>query len=196
MSVYVIGAGPTQIGGRNLLRNTSGEWKEHKIQSWGDRFFDIVMDGNPNLVIGDRITLQVDVDHIDSGGNDRNDVFLRIFFCAEDGSYTAEAHTKSIYVGQQAHFVIPGFVIPDKTTHFMIVLAHNVALIPTVRYRRWMLSKGSVPMDWTPAPEDILDRLAALEAAAGITHEPPAIYDGPEIMDDTAYPAGGGNSSP
>lgn len=51
------------------------------------------------------------------------------------------------------------------------------------------LERGNVATDWSPAPKDIMDRLATLEAAAGITHDPPQV-EGPEIMDEPADAGG------
>ena len=59
----------------------------------------------------------------------------------------------------------------------------------------WSLVKGNVLTDWTPAPEDIESRLAAIEAKLGITADPPVI-DGPEMEEmnmDENHVGGGYN---
>lgn len=50
-----------------------------------------------------------------------------------------------------------------------------------VTYWHPKIEIGNVATEWSPAPEDIFDRMAALEAKIGITYEPPIVED-PEIM--------------
>lgn len=84
-----------------------------------------------------------------------------------DGSYTTVFTPSSDWVGGKSWLV---FHYPE-----------NIKTTSTIT--KIKLELGTVATDWSLAPEDILSRLAALEAAAGITYEPPQI-DGPEIMDD------------
>lgn len=79
---------------------------------------------------------------------------------------------------------------PDSPEGIRIYMPCGGGSLGTVQTCGFQLERGTVATDWTLSVEDIFARLAALEAAVGITADPPEI-DGPDIMDDPADTAGG-----
>lgn len=181
--------GPVQIGGRNFILNSEKDvvvnaktGHEYHLSPWAT-------DKIPAME-GRKVTLSFDYE-----ASDDADISLlfQLHIYKPDEAYIAISDLIQLSPSKRGHYentINMFFSEYSPNTYLLASCPPEYANIGSVTIRNLKLEAGSMATDWTPAPEDILSRLAALEAAAGITYEPP-VYDGPETMDESADHAGG-----
>lgn len=184
--------GAVQLGGRNLFGFNKGIYT-----LYGECKYDHDINGVQITKLGSAGTLygirygNLGFDGVNGWYTASGEIYsassIRVLFSICDGGFESfdvtSAPKKFIYCTYVSEYYgEPGDVLYNGFFNVYSDVAGENIYIKNLKIER-----GNVATDWSLAPEDILSRLAALEAAAGITYEPP-VYDGPEIMDE---PMGG-----
>ena len=176
--------GNVQIGGVNLLRNSDFL---DGIKHWGGTRGAIAVDTQNNeKVLKFTANSENGAHYITQsiGIFEKGDVFtLSAWLCAEEaklqlcgeisGSDPYEMHFTPIVIVNGWTRVVYTFQITGATgTNLMLSclrFTESEGINGKVAYLYHpKLERGNVATDWTPAPEDILSRLAAIEAKNGI----------------------------
>ena len=144
-----------EIGGRNLLRNTSDEWMS---ATWAGYSYNIISSApikNYGLNVGDSITFSLDIKS-DSGYK-----FGARIILSDSNAMTNRLIDKygSIRIQNGTGRSSVTVTIPENATHMWLYLgmheAGSVTVNHTEQYKCLKLEKGTVATDWTPAPEDL-----------------------------------------
>ena len=142
------------VGGTNLLRKTSNEWKTWTGTGWAN---DVVDAGSINLDAG-TYTFRVEIDNT---GNTQRRVHAEAYVFSESRSLDqiAKSYTQTFVNARSKGYATITFTI-DKPLTDVRIHPHAAADSPitstvTVKWRREKLEKGNVATDWSPAPEDL-----------------------------------------
>lgn len=141
------------IGGINLAKNTSNEWKTWTGTGWAN---DTVDAGPINLDAG-TYTFRVEIDNT---GNTQRRVHAEAYVKFEKKflSQIATSYTQVFVNAGSKGYATVTFTI-DRPLTDVIIHPHAAGDSPipstvTIKWRREKLEKGNVPTDWSPAPED------------------------------------------
>ncbi|MCL8203761.1 hypothetical protein M5361_00705 [Ligilactobacillus agilis] len=150
-----------KIGGTNLLRKTSNEWKTWTGTGWANNTVDA---GPINLEPG-TYTFRAEIDNT---GNTQRGVHTEAYVDSEKKflDQIAKSYTQTFVNAGSKGYVTITFTIDRPLTDVRIhPHAAKDSPIPstvTVKWRREKLEKGNVATDWSPAPEDEIERVSQL----------------------------------
>lgn len=149
------GTGDVKIGGTNLLKGSHKEPTSVSVSQWNYVIHKIDSLSYYGVLPGDSITLSFEV-------SDANyPVKAQIRFHESDGSLTIlVVDGNSVQNGKT--FV--SAKVPDNAVFMQALANYNVNDALSMKICHEKLERGNVPTDWSPAPEDIESRLAAIEA--------------------------------
>ena len=130
---------------------------------------------------------------VDKLNIDGEGLYLHISYFTAEKTFIRKdfvnTHIVTDYIDHVSLLSIP----PNGAKYFIGgVITHNGGELSDESLK---IEIGNVPTQWTPAPEDILSRLEAIEAKLNITSDP-AVADGPGLEEDMSaekIPSGGGN---
>lgn len=141
------------VGGTNLLRKTSNEWKTWTGTGWANNTVD---GGHINLEPG-TYTFRAEIDNT---GNTQRGIHVELYVGTEKTflDQIAKSYTKTIVNAGAKGYVTTMFTI-DRPLTDVAIHPHTAVNSPipstvTIKWRREKLEKGNVPTDWSPAPED------------------------------------------
>ncbi|MGI8353316.1 gp58-like family protein, partial [Niallia circulans] len=136
-----------EIGGRNLVKNTSKEFKSVTFGGWDYYFPERVMDWEKGMTLTGRIYLKPT--------NQEASIMLHVRYT--NGTYT-QYRGSIIKPNQEGYSVVTATIQNrDDISHIEYSIRHSSATTPTdtVQYKEGKVEKGNKPTDWTPAPEDM-----------------------------------------
>ncbi|MEJ9301594.1 gp58-like family protein, partial [Niallia circulans] len=136
-----------EIGGRNLVKNTSKEFKTVTFGGWDYYFPERVMDWEKGMTLTGRIYLKPT--------NQEASIMLHVRYT--NGTYT-QYRGSIIKPNQEGYSVVTATIQNrDDISHIEYSIRHSSATTPsdTVRYKEAKVEKGNKPTDWSPAPEDM-----------------------------------------
>lgn len=149
------------VGGTNLLRKTSNEWKTWTGTGWANNTVDA---GAINLDAG-TYTFRVEIDNT---GNIQRGVHVEVWVDSESKvmEEIAKSYTQTFVNSGSKGYATTTFTI-DRPLTDVRICPHTAANSPipstvTIKWRREKLEKGTVPTDWSPAPEDMTDKIEVL----------------------------------
>ncbi len=146
-----------EIGGRNLLRNTSSEWETVSWSNWNE-----YPNGNTS-----RTSIEVipneeyvfTVEYKDVITSDSVSVGVRIFWRLEDGSNTETGNGQlSVSNGESGIARITAKAPSDAKYGIAVLRKYSRGGSGSAEYRYAKFEKGTKATDWSPAPEDMADR--------------------------------------
>lgn len=149
------------VGGTNLLRKTSNEWKTWTGTGWANNTVDA---GAINLDAG-TYTFRVEIDNT---GNTQRGVHVEAWVNSEskfmDG--IAKSYTQTFVNAGSKGYATTTFTIDrpltDVRIHPHTAVNSAIPSTVTIKWRKEKLEKGTVPTDWSPAPEDVTDKIEVL----------------------------------
>ncbi|MDW8515814.1 phage tail spike protein [Priestia flexa] len=135
------------IGGRNIVKGTSNEFKTATFGGWDYYFTDQLLHWSKGDVITGRIYLKP--------GKYEASIMIHIRYT--NGTYN-QYRGNVIAAGSEGYSIVT-LTIPnrDDISYIQYSIRHSSGSNPsnTVQYKEAKIEKGSRPTDWTPAPEDI-----------------------------------------
>lgn len=137
-----------EIGGKNLILNTSNIWGTKTIASFGAQLKYIPINGDWR---GKIVTHSFEVKDIPEGESVR----IRIDFYRPDNTYITPHYGNIINLAGKS-FV--SYIVPTDTQYDRIrarIMPVNYTSDYNVLFRCEKLEFGNKPTDWSPAPEDI-----------------------------------------
>ncbi|MEK5052041.1 gp58-like family protein [Niallia sp. FSL K6-0212] len=136
-----------EIGGRNLVQNTSSDFKTATFGGWDFYFADKVQHWSKGMILTGRIYLKPT--------NQDASIMLHVRYTG--GTYN-QYRGNVIKAGGEGYSAIT-ITVPnrDDISHIEYSIRHSSATTPsdTVRYKEAKVEKGNKPTDWSPAPEDM-----------------------------------------
>ncbi|WHS06326.1 hypothetical protein O2U01_00470 [Ligilactobacillus salivarius] len=149
------------VGGTNLLKKTSNDWKTWTGTGWANNTVD---GGYINLEPG-TYTFRAEIDNT---GNTQRGVHTELYVVSEKKflDQIAKSYTQTFVNAGSKGYVTTTFTI-DKALTDVAIHPHAAvnSAIPstvTIKWRREKLEKGNIATDWSPAPEDMTDRIEVL----------------------------------
>lgn len=145
-----------QIGGRNLLKNTSSTYQNLSVSRYATALYDTINLTDYGLKVGDAITLSFWVKS-QSGKKIRP----RIDTTRADGTrISAHRNEDGAYVDTEGMLWL-SIIIPEETVKMTLMADTNLTAethieTTTEQYKMLQLERGNKPSDWSPAPEDII----------------------------------------
>lgn len=142
------------VGGTNLLRRTSNDWKTWTGTGWANQ----TLDNGPIALEPGTYTFRAEIDNT---GNTQRGVHSELFVATENVflDQIAKSYTQTFVNAGSKGYVTTTFTIDKALTDVRIHphAAVNSAIPSTVtiKWRREKLEKGNVPTDWSPSPEDL-----------------------------------------
>lgn len=142
------------VGGTNLLKKTSNDWKTWTGTGWANQ----TLDNGPIALEPGTYTFRAEIDNT---GNTQRGVHSELFVATENVflDQIAKSYTQTFVNAGSKGYVTTTFTIDKALTNVRIRphAAVNSAIPSTVtiKWRREKLEKGNVPTDWSPAPEDL-----------------------------------------
>ena len=141
------------IGGTNLLKGTSKEWKTWTGTGWANNTGDA---GAINLDAG-TYTFRAEIDNT---GNTQRGVHVEVWVDSESKAMEgiAKSYTQTFVNAGSKGYATTTFTI-DRPLTDVRIRPHTATNSPipstvTIKWRKEKLEKGNVPTDWSPAPED------------------------------------------
>jgi len=135
-----------EIGGRNLVQNTSSDFKTATFGGWDFYFADKVQHWSKGMILTGRIYLKPT--------NQDASIMLHVRYAG--GTYN-QYRGNVIRAGEEGYSTVT-ITVPnrDDISHIEYSIRHSSATTPSdaVRYKEAKVEKGNKPTDWTPAPED------------------------------------------
>lgn len=149
------------VGGTNLLRKTSNDWKTWTGTGWANNTVDA---GPINLEPG-TYTFRAEIDNT---GNTQRGVHAEFDVNSEKKflDKIATSYVQTFVNAGSKGYITTTFTI-DKPLTDVRIHPHTAVNSPipstvTVKWRREKLEKGTIATDWSPAPEDMTDRIEVL----------------------------------
>lgn len=138
-----------QIGARNYINGTSKDWISIGVSKYAGAIRALNQSDLLSFKSGDVITLSFDVKT-----NTSKILRARLTFSGANKTFFS---TKSVINSEGKLYVTA--TIPDSWTGVTLYIDANlssttITSVTNEQYRCLKLEKGSVPTDWTPAPED------------------------------------------
>ena len=143
-----------KVGGTNLLRKTSNEWKTWTGTGWANNTVD---NGSINLDAG-TYTFRAEIDNT---GNTQRGVHVEVYVNSENKflDKIAKTYTQTFVNAGSKGYVTTTFTIDrsltDARIHPHAAVNSPIPSTVTIKWRREKLEKGNVATDWSPAPEDL-----------------------------------------
>ncbi|MYZ05291.1 hypothetical protein FYL03_07080 [Lactobacillus salivarius] len=141
------------IGGTNLLKKTSNDWKTWTGTGWANQTLDA---GSIDLEPG-TYTFRAEIDNT---GNTQRGVHSELYVDSEKTflDQIAKSYTQTFVNAGSKGYVTTIFTI-DRALTDVRIRPHTAvnSAIPstvTIKWRREKLEKGTIATDWSPAPED------------------------------------------
>lgn len=186
-----------EIGGRNLLTDTSDEW--HEISLSATQWYYEAHTGY-ELEIGETYTFSIIVEKVSADsvpiqlhlGNGINGQYTHDIIGWRQGALPFGERVSLTYTITEADLARTS---SDTTVApFLSWRLRNDQHATTIRYRCVKLERGNKPTDWTPAPEDVDDGIedAKTTATRYITDITDGIFVAPDGQgpSDTSTPTG------
>lgn len=155
-----------ESGGRNLVKSAIKVIGNSKLNADGsvsfnqqmtDSYFYLYAATDMTNLIGETLTLSFECEGLPSGSTWAFGIGSQIM----NHIIVTNGRVSKTFIGNE-------FTCPAKNGEILIddsvAFSGNVSVI---KLSNFMLERGSIAHDWTPAPEDILDRLTALENRGG-----------------------------
>ena len=142
-----------EIGGRNLLKDTSNEFKKVTFSGWDYMINDLTEWQSDGMLVG-RIYLKPT--------NEEASCMLHIIY--KDYSY-AQFRGNVIKPGEEGYSIVKIFVpARDDIIRIRFSIRHSSGSTPSdkVLFKEAKVEKGNKPTDWTPAPEDVNESILAV----------------------------------
>lgn len=157
------------VGGRNLIRDTSDEWTALSVGQFNYCLKGLATYDSYGLSAGDTITFSVYV-KTTSGKKIR----ARIRYSTDDGVVTDDLSADYI-VNDEGRIYIT-VTLSSKYTKLALYIDVNLTASThtstTTEYVKCLkLERGNIATDWTPAPEDDLEYIADLQTEINQTKE-------------------------
>lgn len=143
-----------EIGGRNLVRNTSNEFKIINNTGWGSNIGNLPAEPGSTVIV----RVYVKPEHEDTG--------IQVVY-NQNGSQRESGVGNRISAGSEG-YATKIITFPSGTTSAWIQLRNprNIGNTGTniVEYKELKAEKGNKATDWSPAPEDVDSRLTTAES--------------------------------
>jgi hypothetical protein len=138
-----------EIGGRNLVRDTSDEYRTASHSQWYAQLALIEL-STVDLKPGDTVTFSFYAKTGSDGGS-----LARLRWEDESGANIANSHGTQIGANSEGLVYVTAKVPTDA--YRVRLVSNNVGNSNpyTSEYKKLKLERGDTPTDWTPAPEDI-----------------------------------------
>lgn len=151
-----------EIGGRNLLDDTSSEYKDLIISQWNGVITSRRHCSEYGLKAGDTITFGVDIK-----STSNKPLRARIdFYSNATGDEGKTANYSPIVIpsrGEGRSYV--SVTIQSGKEYISLYIANadtSISTSTTEKYKCAKLEKGNKPTDWSPAPEDVEESILAV----------------------------------
>ncbi len=151
-----------EIGGRNLLDDTSSEYKDLIISQWYGVITSRRHCSEYGLKAGDTITFGVDIK-----STSNKPLRARInFYSNATGDEGKTTNYSPIVIpsrGEGRSYI--SVTIPSGKEYIELIIANgdtSISTSTTEKYKCEMLEKGNKATDWTPAPEDVDESILAV----------------------------------
>lgn len=151
-----------EIGGRNLLDDTSSEYKDLIISQWNGVITSRRHCSEYGLKAGDTITFGVDIK-----STSNKQLRARIdFYSNATGDEGKTANYSPIVIpsrGEGRSYV--SVTIQSGKEYIALYIANadtSISTSTTEKYKCAKLEKGNKPTDWSPAPEDVEESILAV----------------------------------
>ncbi|MBR5862214.1 MAG: hypothetical protein IKZ08_02695 [Bacteroidales bacterium] len=160
-SLSISGGTDVGIGGRNYLLDTSNEWSGEYIVSGWQNYRYYGSDMSHVDLVGQTVTFSGYIQNV-SGSN--VGIMLHVVSPDLEQGFWQATSVKTIPDGTTG-FISQTVTIPSEIqniTDVRLALRHYANGIPDTRakIRSWKLEKGGLATDWTPAPEDVGNRIS------------------------------------
>ena len=178
-----------KVGGTNLLRKTSNEWKTWTGTGWANNTVD---NGSINLDAG-TYTFRAEIDNT---GNTQRGVHVEVYVNSENKflDKIAKTYTQTFVNAGSKGYVTTTFTIDrsltDARIHPHAAVNSPIPSTVTIKWRREKLEKGNIATDWSPAPEDTN---SSIESAKSIATQTKDGFD--RLTQKTGYNASTGEFS-
>ena len=147
-----------QVGGRNLLKDTSKELKSVTFGGWDYYFPNNITSWEKNKTLTGNIYLKPT----------EQDASCMLHVRYKDSSYK-QYRGNIISAGREGYSTVT-ITVPnsDDISHIQFSIRHSASSTPTdvVYYKEAKVEKGNKATDWTPAPEDIDAEITAVNNKA------------------------------
>ena len=153
--------GAIQVGGRNLLHDTSDSWKSFTVSGWG--LFSSASSTNTSTdgyKKGDQFTYSAT---IDNNGSHPVSLEAVAFDGNNNGSYS---NSELIPAGSKNYRVKVTFAIQENTKYIRtsVMFPNASGANDTIRIKEEQLEEGNLCTQWTPNPDDISNQFTELNA--------------------------------
>lgn len=180
------------VGGTNLLRKTSNDWKTWTGTGWANQTLDA---GSIDLEPG-TYTFRAEIDNT---GNTQRGVHVEVYVNSENKflDKIAKTYTQTFVNAGSKGYVTTTFTIDrsltDARIHPHAAVNSPIPSTVTIKWRREKLEKGNVATDWSPAPEDMTDKIEVLSGkVTANSNEFSTVYSKITNVRDIANSTGGG----
>jgi len=146
-----------EIGGRNLLLNTSSEFKTASWASW-NYYVGAIFPVTGNEYYTASVYLKASSTQSET---------IRLFFYDANNNISESLNGTVVNAGSEGYSILT-VKAPASAVSAHLILRHgiNSPNPVTVQYREEKVEKGNKATDWTPAPEDIDKKISDVDAKA------------------------------
>ena len=154
---------PIEVGGRNYIYNSNVTISSEK------HLFENYISKNANYFRGKTVTLSVDVELLNAVEQGNNRIGFEVSITYNDGTNQYLRCWHHLKDGNSVKKRISNsYTIYDKEIIGLNAGIHVQIGGEVTSVGKPKLELGTIPTDWTPAPEDIEARLKALEEKVGL----------------------------
>ena len=149
------------VGGTNLLRKTSNDWKTWTGTGWANQ----TLDNGPIDLEPGTYTFRAEIDNT---GNSQKNVKAEIYVESKDKNMydLASYYHEEIVEANSKGYVKATFTIKTPLERVRIrphtVVGGVLLTTTTIKWRKEKLEQGTVATDWSPSPEDIDNKIEVL----------------------------------
>lgn len=145
-----------EIGGRNLIRNTSDKNKTVSWSGWDYNLIDVPHIDDIGLSVGDPVVFRVYIEETNAPVR----AFAQFYVLDDGGKTRYRSKDGNIIDEGESGWSEVKFTISEEDVRDLqrfTVTIRNAKNNPnvTVTYRKAKMERGNKATDWTPAPEDI-----------------------------------------
>ena len=150
------------VGGTNLLRKTSNDWKTWTGTGWANQ----TLDNGPIDLEPGTYTFRAEIDNT---GNTQRGVHVEFYVNSEKKflDQIAKSYTQTFVNAGSKGYVTTTFTIDRALTdvgiHPHVAVNSAIPSTVTIKWRREKLEKGNVATDWSPAPKDTDNKIEILQ---------------------------------